>query len=59
MNVRIPELPATQRETLEKYLPVVLAIGVAWLAARGLKKSLWSLFGMYWAFRFSGIGHLF
>lgn len=59
MNVRIPDLSATQRETLEKYLPIVLAVGVAWLAARGLKKSLWSLFGLYWAFRFSGIAHVF
>lgn len=59
MNVRIPDLSATQRGTLEKYLPIVLAVGVAWLAARGLKKGLWSLFGLYCAFRFSGIAHVF
>ena len=46
MNVQIPDLSSNQRELLEKYLPLLLAIGVGWLAARGIKKTLWSLFGM-------------
>jgi hypothetical protein len=41
---------APQRETLEKYLPVILAIAVAWLLARGLRKMFWSAFGLFWAF---------
>jgi hypothetical protein len=44
------ELPASSRTTLEKYLPVFLAIAVAWLIARGLKKMFWTVFGLYWAF---------
>jgi hypothetical protein len=42
---------APQRETLEKYLPVILAIAVAWLLARGLRKMFWTAFGLYWAFQ--------
>jgi hypothetical protein len=57
MNVRIPNLSTPQRETLEKYLPVLLAIGVAWLCARGLRKMLWTAFGLFWAFRLSGMSH--
>lgn len=57
MNVQIPDLSSNQRELLEKYLPLLLAIGVGWLAARGIKKTLWSLFGMFWAVRFSGLLH--
>jgi len=57
MNVQIPDLSSNQRELLEKYLPLLLAIGVGWLAARGLKKTFWSLFGMFWAVRFSGLLH--
>lgn len=59
MNVEVPNLSATQRETLEKYLPLLLAVGIGWLAARGLRKTLWSLFGMFWALRFSGMLHWF
>lgn len=54
MNVQIPNLSNPQRELLEKYLPVVLAVGVAWLAARGLKKVMWNLFGLYCALHFGG-----
>lgn len=43
-------LSAGQRETLEKYLPLLLVVVVAWLAARSLRKSFWTLFGLYWAF---------
>jgi len=57
MDVQVPNLSAAQRETVEKYLPLLLAVGVGWLVARGLKKSLWSLFGMFLALRFSGLLH--
>jgi hypothetical protein len=29
---------------------VILAIAVAWLLARGLRKMFWSAFGLFWAF---------
>jgi hypothetical protein len=58
MNVPIPNLSTLQRETLEKYLPVLLAIAVAWLLARGLKKMFWTAFGLFWAFRATGMSHL-
>lgn len=48
-----------KRETLEKYLPVIIAIAVAWLLARGLRKSFWTLFGLSWAFYGSGASRLF
>ncbi|WP_395681107.1 hypothetical protein [Dokdonella sp.] len=57
MNVPLPNLSAGQRETLEKYLPLLLIVAVGWLAARGLRKSFWSLFGMFWALRASGLLH--
>lgn len=59
MNVQIANLSASQRQTLEKYLPLLLAVGIGWLAARGLKKTFWSLFGMFWALRLSGLLHWF
>ena len=43
-----------QRETLEKYLPLILAVAVAWLLARGLRKMFWTAFGLFWAFHGSG-----
>lgn len=51
MNIQFPELPASQRETLGKYLPAILAIIAAWLLLRGLRKSFWTLFGLFWAVR--------
>lgn len=57
MNVQSPDLSSNQRELLDKYLPLLIAIGVGWLAARGIRKTLWSLFGMFWAVRFSGLLH--
>ncbi|MEO5559901.1 MAG: hypothetical protein ABIO49_08715 [Dokdonella sp.] len=59
MNIQIPNLSTPQRETLEKYMPVLLAIGVAWLLARGLKKLFWMAFGLFWAFHWSGASHHF
>lgn len=57
MNVQLPNLSTPTRETLEKYIPVLLAIGVSWLLARGLKKVFWTAFGMYWAIHASGMSH--
>lgn len=50
MNVSIPELSPSLQAKIEKYLPAVLVVAVAWLLARGLKKLFWNLFGLYWAF---------
>ncbi|WP_199099799.1 hypothetical protein [Dyella sp. ASV21] len=43
------------RSTLEKHMPLLLGLLVALLAGRALKKAFWSLFGMYWVLRASGI----
>ena len=51
MNVQIPPSLQLPRSTLERYLPLLLAIGVAWLLARGLRNSFWTLFGLFWAVR--------
>ncbi|MEO5626015.1 MAG: hypothetical protein ABIQ70_08415 [Dokdonella sp.] len=59
MNVQIPNLSAPQRQMLEKYLPVLLAIGVTWLLGRSLKKMFWVAFGLFWAFHGSGAPHHF
>lgn len=59
MNIELPNLSSPQQAMLEKYMPVLLAIAVAWLLARGVRKMLWTAFGLFWAFRFSGLGHWF
>jgi hypothetical protein len=59
MSVQIANLSASQRQTLETYIPLLIADGIGWLAERGLKKTFWSLFGMFWALRFSGLLHWF
>jgi hypothetical protein len=33
-----------------RYLPLAIGLAAAWIFARGLKKTAWSLFGLYWAF---------
>lgn len=43
------------RSTLEKHLPLLLGVLVAFLAGKALKKTFWSLFGMYMALHYSGI----
>jgi hypothetical protein len=43
------------RSTLDKYLPLLLGVLVAFLAGRALKKMFWTAFGMYWALRATGI----
>ena len=57
MNIELPSLSSARREALEKYLPVMLAIAIAWLFARGLKKMFWTAFGLFWAFHWSGFWH--
>lgn len=57
MNIELPDNLSPYRATLEKYLPVVLVVGIAWLFARGLRKMLWTAFGLYCAFHYSGMGH--
>lgn len=59
MNVSIPNLSPSLQEKIEKYLPAVLVVAVAWLLARGLKKLFWNLFGLYWAFHALQMSHLF
>jgi hypothetical protein len=43
------------RSTLEKHMPLLLGLLVALLAGRALKKMFWTLFGMYWALRATGV----
>lgn len=40
-----------QRDDWSRYLPMLVALAVVWLFARGLKKTLWTMIGMYWAVR--------
>jgi hypothetical protein len=51
MNVQIPPSLQLPRSTLEKYLPLLLAIGVVWLLARCIRGSFWVMFGMFMAVR--------
>jgi hypothetical protein len=46
------------RSTLEKHMPLLLGLLIGFLAGKALKRTFWSLFGMYWALRASGV-HLF
>ncbi|HEX2595766.1 MAG TPA: hypothetical protein VHL61_04840 [Luteimonas sp.] len=48
MNAGILQAP---RSEWSRYVPMLVALAVVWLCARGLKKSFWSLLGMYWAVR--------
>ena len=55
MNLSDIELPklnlsGVPRETLEKWLPLVVVAMLAWFAARCLKKMFWMAFGLFWAF---------
>jgi len=43
---------------LEKYMPLMFALLIAFLAGKALKKMFWTAFGMYMALHYSGI-HLF
>lgn len=48
---------AEQRQTLDKYLPWILAFVAAWLVGRGLKKMMWRLVGLGWVFYWTGGMH--
>jgi hypothetical protein len=43
------------RSTLDKYMPLLLGLLVAFLAGKALKKMAWTVFGMYMALHYSGI----
>jgi hypothetical protein len=43
---------------LEKHMPLMFALLIAFLAGKALKKMFWTAFGMYMALHYSGI-HLF
>ena len=43
---------------LEKYMPLMFGLLIAFLAGKALKKMFWTAFGMYMALHYSGI-HLF
>lgn len=51
MNITFPDITATQRATFGKYLPAILAVVAVWLLLRGMRKSFWTLFGLFCAFR--------
>jgi hypothetical protein len=46
------------RSTLEKHMPLLLGLLAVLLAGKALKKTLWTVFGIYMALHYSGI-HLF
>jgi hypothetical protein len=46
------------RSTLEKYMPLLVGLLVAFLAGKAFKRMFWTAFGMYWALHATGI-HLF
>jgi len=43
------------RSMLEKYMPLLLGLLVAFLAGKALKRTFWTLFAMYWAVHASGM----
>lgn len=51
MNAAIANTTPPQNDAWSRYLPMLLALGMVWLCARGMKKSFWTLLGMYWAAR--------
>ena len=50
LNLPKLELSSAQRETLDKYLPLLLVAFIAWIAARCFRKMFWIAFGLFWAF---------
>ena len=51
MDIEFPQFTASQRKSLGRYLPAVLAVIGVWLLLRGLRKGFWTLFGLFWAVR--------
>lgn len=41
---------SSTRSTLSKWLPILLAAGLAWLVVRGIGRLFWTSFGLFWAF---------
>ena len=47
-------ITAENRQMLEKYLPWMLAALAIWFVGRGLRKMLWTLFGLAWMLHWTG-----
>lgn len=58
MNVFNTPSDASLSARLEKYMPLMFALLIAFFAGKALKKMFWTAFGMYMALHYSGI-HLF
>jgi hypothetical protein len=43
------------RSSLEKHMPLLLGLLVAFLTGEALKKMFWTIFGVYMALHYSGI----
>ena len=43
------------RSTLEKHMPLLLGLLVAWLTGRALKEMFWTAFGIFWVLKTIGI----
>ena len=44
------ELSSAQRQTLDRYLPLIVVAFLVWLLARCFRKIFWTAFGLFWAF---------
>jgi hypothetical protein len=51
-DISLPDIALSQdqRETLGKFLPLVVVALLAWFAARCFKRMFWTAFGLFWAF---------
>ena len=38
------------RSTLEKYMPLLIGLLIAFVAGKALKRMFWTAFAMYWVF---------
>lgn len=54
MMIDTSTLPPSTRATLAKWMPILIAIGLAWLIARGVRRVFWTGFGLFWAFWWAG-----
>jgi hypothetical protein len=60
-DLSLPDIALSQgqRETLEKYVPLVVVALLAWFAARCFRRMFWTAFGLFWAFGgMHGFSHL-
>ena len=44
------EFSSSQRETLGRWLPLVVVAVLAWFALRSMRRLFWLAFGLFWAF---------